>query len=87
MATRWCIQKSRKSVFIGITCDKGWSRSAPGLMNNFSLIGEDVHSTGTQDRDGADVVDSLERVCTVYGFPNSTRVNQGPAFISRDLDL
>ena len=36
---------------------------------------------------GADVVDTLERVTGIYGLPKSIRVDQGPEFISKDLDL
>lgn len=36
---------------------------------------------------GADVVETLERVCKELGYPRSIRVDQGPEFISKDLDL
>ncbi len=36
---------------------------------------------------GADVVATLERVCTEHGMPKTIRVDNGPEFISRDLDL
>lgn len=36
---------------------------------------------------GADVVATLERVTRDHGFPRSIRVDQGPEFISKDLDL
>lgn len=36
---------------------------------------------------GRDVVDTLERVTAIYGLPKSIRVDQGPEFISKDLDL
>lgn len=36
---------------------------------------------------GTDVVDVLERVCKQLGYPKSIRVDQGPEFISKDLDL
>jgi transposase InsO family protein len=36
---------------------------------------------------GADVVDVLEAVCRVTGFPATIRVDQGTEFVSRDLDL
>jgi putative transposase len=36
---------------------------------------------------GADVVGVLERICARHGHPRSIRVDQGPEFISRDLDL
>ncbi len=35
----------------------------------------------------ADVVDTLERVCAELGYPKSIRIDQGPEFISQDLDL
>lgn len=36
---------------------------------------------------GADVVATLERVTARYGMPKSIRVDNGPEFISKDLDL
>ena len=36
---------------------------------------------------GADVVAVLEEVCKEVGFPRSIRVDQGPEFVSKDLDL
>jgi putative transposase len=36
---------------------------------------------------GADVVATLDRVCAEYGMPKSIRVDNGPEFISRNLDL
>lgn len=36
---------------------------------------------------GADVVAALERVCALVGYPKSIRVDQGPEFVSKDLDL
>ena len=36
---------------------------------------------------GRDVVDTLNRVTPIYGLPKSIRVDQGPEFISKDLDL
>ena len=36
---------------------------------------------------GSSVVDVLERVCGEQGFPRTIRVDQGPEFISKDLDL
>lgn len=36
---------------------------------------------------GEDVVQTLERVCQVGGYPKTIRVDNGSEFISRDLDL
>ncbi|SLN59710.1 Integrase core domain protein [Limimaricola soesokkakensis] len=36
---------------------------------------------------GADVVATLERVTCEHGLPSSLRVDQGPEFTSKDLDL
>lgn len=36
---------------------------------------------------GADVVATLEAVCRETGYPRSIRVDQGPEFVSKDLDL
>lgn len=36
---------------------------------------------------GEDVVQTLERVCKMLGYPKTIRVDQGSEFVSRDLDL
>jgi putative transposase len=36
---------------------------------------------------GHDVVKTLERICAKIGYPRTIRVDQGPEFVSRDLDL
>jgi putative transposase len=36
---------------------------------------------------GTGVVEVLERICKQVGFPRAIRVDQGPEFISKDLDL
>lgn len=36
---------------------------------------------------GSDIVDTLERIAVQYGRPKRIRVDQGPEFISKDLDL
>ena len=36
---------------------------------------------------GEDVVQTLERVCKILGYPKTIRVDQGSEFVSRDLDL
>lgn len=36
---------------------------------------------------GSNVVDTLELVCAKLGYPKSIRVDNGPEFISKDLDL
>jgi len=36
---------------------------------------------------GTDVVDTLERVTAVHGIPETIRPDNGPEFISKDLDL
>lgn len=51
-----------------------FSRNVPALDPRFSYCGEDV-------------VRTLETVCTRIGYPKTIRVDQGSAFISRDLDL
>ena len=38
-------------------------------------------------RRGEDVVATLERVCSRIGYPKTIRVDQGPEFISRDMDI
>jgi putative transposase len=51
-----------------------FSRFSPVLDPRYSYRGEDV-------------VQTLEQVCAVVGYPKSIRVDQGSEFISRDLDL
>ena len=36
---------------------------------------------------GSDVVETLERVTRVHGMPGTIRVDNGPEFISKELDL
>jgi putative transposase len=36
---------------------------------------------------GSDVVDTLQRVTAIYGTPKTIRLDNGPEFISKDLDL
>ena len=36
---------------------------------------------------GSDVVAALERICREIGYPKSIRADNGPEFVSRDLDL
>ena len=36
---------------------------------------------------GADVVETLDRVCKQIGYPKMIRCDNGPEFVSRDLDL
>ncbi len=50
------------------------SRYSPACDPRFSYRGEDV-------------VQTLERICSVSGYPSTIRVDNGSEFISRDLDL
>ena len=40
-----------------------------------------------QSYSGSDVVETLERVTRVHGMPGTIRVDNGPEFISKALDL
>ena len=51
-----------------------FTRFSPVLDPRFSYRGEDV-------------VQTLEQTCARMGYPKTIRVDQGPEFISRDLDL
>ncbi len=51
-----------------------FSRFSPVIDPRFSYKGEDV-------------VQTLERACKVFGYPKSIRADNGPEFVSRDLDL
>ena len=51
-----------------------FSRFSPAVDPRFSYRGEDV-------------VQTLEQVCRIVGYPKTIRVDQGSEFVSRDLDL
>ena len=51
-----------------------YSRFSPAVDPRFSYRGEDV-------------VQTLERVCRIVGYPKAVRVDQGSELISRNLDL
>lgn len=51
-----------------------FSRYVPVLDVRYSYRGEDVVAT-------------LDRVCRTTGYPKTIRVDQGSAFVSRDIDL
>ncbi len=51
-----------------------FSRFSPVVDPRFSYKGENV-------------VQTLERACKVFGYPKSIRADNGPEFVSRDLDL
>lgn len=51
-----------------------FSRFSPVVDPRFSYKGEDV-------------VQTLEHACKLFGYPKSIRADNGPEFISRDLDL
>jgi putative transposase len=55
------------------------------IVDNFTRLSPaiDVRSSYR----GADVVSTLERVSGIYGRPKRIRVDQGPEFISKELDL
>jgi len=36
---------------------------------------------------GEDVVRTLDQACKIFGYPKSIRADNGPEFVSRDLDL
>lgn len=51
-----------------------YSRFAPVVDPRFSYKGEDV-------------VQTLEHACKAHGYPKSIRADNGPEFVSKDLDL
>lgn len=57
----------------------------PTIVDAFSKVSPaiDVRARYT----GSDVVAAFERVTTGYGIPNGIRVDNGPEFTSKDLDL
>jgi putative transposase len=58
---------------------------APTIMDPFSKIAPAVDVR--QRYTGADVVATLERDIAEHGLPASIRVDNGPEFVSKDLDL
>ena len=55
------------------------------IVDNFTRLSPAVDARFSYR--GADVVQTLERVAEEYGRPKRIRVDQGPEFISKDLDL
>ena len=55
------------------------------IVDNFSRVSPFIGAGFSYK--GHDVVVSLERACKRYGRPERIRVDNGPEFISRDLDL
>ena len=46
-----------------------------------------VLSSGPSIIKGIDVVNALEQLCAVHGKPESIQVDNGPEFVSKELDL
>jgi len=57
-----------------LTVVDNFSRFSPVVDPRFSYKGEDV-------------VRTLDHVCKIFGYPKSIRADNGPEFVSRDLDL
>ena len=55
------------------------------IVDNFTRVSPAI-DVRTSYR-GADVVATLDRVASTYGRPKRIRVDNGPEFISKDLDL
>lgn len=55
------------------------------IIDNFSRLSLALE-VRQSDR-GADVVETLERIAAIYGRPRRMRLDNGPEFISKDLDL
>ena len=55
------------------------------IVNNFTRLSPAIDVRMSYR--GADVVDTLERLASSYGRPKRIRVDQGPEFVSKDLDL
>lgn len=75
----WAMDFVHDQLFDGrkirvLTIVDAYTRYAPAIEPRFAWRG-----TG--------VADVLERVCGKIGFPRTIRVDQGPEFISKDLDL
>ena len=65
-----------------------WSCKIPGAGRSLTPIPKVSPAIDVRDRyTGADVVATLTRVCRDHGCPRTIRVDNGPEFISRDLDL
>ena len=55
------------------------------IIDTFSRLA--LATDARQSYRGPDVVETLERVTAAYGKPKSIRVDQGPEFVSKALDL
>lgn len=55
------------------------------IVDNFTRVSQAIDVRLSYR--GDDVVAMLERVASVYGRPKRIRVDNGPEFISKDLDL
>jgi putative transposase len=55
------------------------------IIDNFSRVSPALDVR--HNYKGSDVVDTLERIAAEYGRPQRIRVDQGPEFISKDLDM
>jgi putative transposase len=55
------------------------------IVNNFTRISTAIDARLSYR--GADLVATLERIASSYGRPKRIRVDNGPEFISKDLDL
>lgn len=54
------------------------------IVNNFTRLSPALDVRFSYR--GGDVVDTLERIAGQYGRPKRVRIDQGPEFISKDLD-
>jgi len=75
----WSMDFVSDALFTGekiriLTMVDACTRESPGIGIRFSYKGHNV-------------VQTLEEACMLHGFPKVIRVDNGPEFISKDLDL
>lgn len=72
-------------ILCQISCFNGRPIRVSTIVDNFSRVSPLI-GAGLSYK-GHDVVASLDRACKRYGKPERIRVDNGPEFISQDLDL
>ena len=63
-----------------------WAGYPAQRLRRRNLLASSGPEKGSSSK-GSDVVETLEQVTRAYGMPKEVRVDNGPEFISKDLDL
>jgi len=81
----WTPGSSPRTCFLSDQLFDGSKIRILAIVDAFSRLSPAIDVR--QRYKGSDVVDTLERVTAIHGMPKSIRVDNGPEFISKDLDL